>query len=49
MPGVDAIKALRRVLKVLRRRYGLRCLSAVQEDAKIPAKQKPAPDGPPAK
>jgi hypothetical protein len=37
MPGTDPIRALRMVLKVLRRRYGLRCISAVQEDSKIPA------------
>jgi hypothetical protein len=27
-PGVDAVKALRAVLKITLRRYGLRCISA---------------------
>jgi len=30
-PGVDAIHALRAVLKTMLRRYGLRCLSAHEE------------------
>jgi hypothetical protein len=30
-PGVDAIHALRAVLKNMLRRYGLRCLSAYEE------------------
>jgi len=30
-PGVDAVRALRAVLKNMLRRYGLRCLSAHEE------------------
>ena len=30
-PGVDAIRALRAVLKILLRRHGLRCVSAYEE------------------
>jgi hypothetical protein len=38
MPGTDPIRALRAVLKTLKRGYGLRCVSAVQEtDSEIPA------------
>jgi hypothetical protein len=33
-PGVDPINALRRVLKVLLRGYGMRCTSVDQIDAK---------------
>jgi hypothetical protein len=36
LPGVDPIRALRRMLKVLKRFYGMRCLS-VQEE--VPAEQ----------
>jgi hypothetical protein len=30
-PGVDAVRALRAVLKNMLRRYGLRCISAYEE------------------
>jgi hypothetical protein len=32
-PGVDAIRALRWLLKSMRRRFGLRCVSARQENS----------------
>jgi hypothetical protein len=31
-PGVDGIKALRAVLKILLRRFGLRCISIKQDE-----------------
>jgi len=36
LPGVDGIKALRAVLKILLRRFGLRALSVREDDGAAP-------------